>query len=61
MAEVKDVLNDVYLVYKTYKQDGDLKAWNERMGQLTKKYKGDKFYTNIALAVGVRISEERSI
>lgn len=59
MTDVKDVLNDIYLTYKKYKADGNLKAWNEKMGELTKKYRGDDFYTGIALVFAKRIVKER--
>lgn len=58
IAEVKDVMNDIYLAYKKYKQSGDMKAYNDRMGALTKKYDGDCFYENIAMAFAARISRE---
>lgn len=61
MSEVKDVMNDIYLAYKRYKSSDDLGEYNHTMGQLTKKYKGDRFYTNIAMAFAARISEEREM
>lgn len=58
MSEVKDVMNDLYLSYKKYKADGDMKAYNDRMGEMTKKYAGDHFYENVAAAFIARINEE---
>lgn len=58
MSEVKDVMNDIYLAYKRYKSSNDLGEYNRTMGQLTKKYNGDRFYTNIAMAFAARINEE---
>lgn len=60
-AETKDILNDVYLTYKKYKSDNDMRAWNEKMGELTKKYEGEQFYTNIAFAFMARINEENGL
>ncbi len=61
MSEVKDVMNDLYLAYKKYKADRDMKAYNDRMGDLTKKYAGDKFYTDVAFAFAKRINEENGL
>lgn len=58
MSEVKDVMNGLYLAYKQCKADGDMKAYNERIGEMTKKYAGDRFYENVALAFAARINEE---
>ncbi len=58
MSEVKDVMNDLYLSYKKYKADGDMKAYNARIEEMTKKYAGDHFYENVALAFAARINEE---
>lgn len=58
MAEVKDIMNDLYLTYKKYKADRNMKAYNNRMGELAEKYAGDNFYTNMALAFASRINEE---
>lgn len=58
MSEVKDVMNDLYLSYKKYKSDGDMKAYNDRICEMTKKYSGDHFYENVALAFAARINEE---
>lgn len=58
MSEVKDVMNDLYLSYKKYKADGDMKAYNARIEEMTKKYARDHFYENVALAFAARINEE---
>lgn len=58
MAEVKDVMNDVYLAYKKYKATGDLKQWNGEMGALAGKYQGDYFYGNLAITFAARVSQE---
>ena len=61
MTEVKDVMNDVYLTYKKYKKDGNMREWNERMAELAKKYQGDNFFCNLAITFTSRISEELGI
>lgn len=58
MAEVKDVMNDLYLAYKQYRAAGNLKEWNQKIGEFTKKYAGDPFYEDVAWAFTRQISRE---